>query len=212
MPAPRARHAAAMTVLLFAVLGAAAGAGAHRLVARLAGRHPPRGVCEAAAAAGGAVAVLATATAPGAAAVAALIWWCVCLSAADLSARRLPNVLTVPGAAVVLAVAAGAGHAAPALAGAVLLAGPYLLAHLAAPRSLGAGDVKLAAGLGAAAGANGAAAWTTAALLPPLLTAAAGAVVVGAGWVRAHRRPRGVVLPHGPSMCAAAVAAVLAAG
>ncbi|MHC3368232.1 hypothetical protein ACYAFX_13285 [Rhodococcus aetherivorans] len=32
-----------MTVLLFAVLGAAAGAGAHRLVARLAGRHPPRG-------------------------------------------------------------------------------------------------------------------------------------------------------------------------
>ncbi|WP_232334191.1 hypothetical protein [Rhodococcus sp. WB1] len=40
-----------MTVLLFAVLGAAAGAGAHRLVARLAGRHPPRGVCEAAAAA-----------------------------------------------------------------------------------------------------------------------------------------------------------------
>lgn len=200
-----------MTVVLFAVLGAAAGTGMRRLVARLVRRLPPRGMCEAAGAAGGAVAVFATSTMPGAFAVAALIWWCLCLSAADLSARRLPNVLTVPGAGVVLAVAAAAGQGAPALAGACLLAGPYLLAHLAVPRSLGAGDVKLAAGLGAAAGAAGAGAWTTAALLPPLLTAAAGAVAVAVGWVRAHRRPRGVVLPHGPSMCAAAVAGVLAA-
>ncbi|WKK13324.1 prepilin peptidase [Rhodococcus ruber] len=200
-----------MTVVVFAVLGAVAGAGMRRLIARLVRRLPLRGMCEVAGAGGGAVAVLGTSTMPGAVTVAALTWWCLCLSAADLSARRLPNVLTVPGTGVVLAVAAAAGQGAPALAGACLLAGPYLLAHLAVPRSLGAGDVKLAAGLGAAAGAAGAGAWTTAALLPPLLTAAAGAVAVAVGWVRAHRRPRGVVLPHGPSMCAAAVAGVLAA-
>ena len=48
------------------------------------------------------------------------------------------------------------GAAWPALAGAAALAGLYLLVHLVAPAAMGAGDVKLAIGLGGLAGCFGA--------------------------------------------------------
>jgi len=198
-----------MDIVLCAVAGFVAGLGARHLTTRLAGRPPARGVCEATCVAGGLVAAV-SGSGPGPTLVLiALIWWCVCLSAVDLLERRLPNVLTAPGAAVIVALAAGTGQGRGALVGAGLLAGPMLLAHLVSPRSLGAGDVKLAVGVGAAAGMAGPAVWLCVAVGPPLLTAIAGLVMrVGQRW-----RPRDgpVLVPHGPSMCAITVLALLTA-
>ncbi|WP_460867013.1 prepilin peptidase, partial [Rhodococcus aerolatus] len=104
------------------------------------------------------------------------------------------------------ALAAGAGRGWPALLGALALAGPHLLVHLVHPRGLGAGDAKLALGLGAAAGACGPDAWLLAALGAPLLTGLAAAVLLGL-----RGRARCTELPHGPSMCAATCLAVVAA-
>jgi leader peptidase (prepilin peptidase) / N-methyltransferase len=131
------------------------------------------------------------------AAVAVLAWLAV-LSCYDVRHRRLPNVLTLPGAGVILLAAAVAGRGLPALAGAAALAAMYLLVHLAAPAAMGAGDVKLAIGLGGLAGCFGVGVWFLAALAAPLLTALWGVAM----------RPRGVrVVPHGPSMCLATVGA-----
>ncbi|BBZ66939.1 prepilin peptidase [Mycolicibacterium insubricum] len=122
--------------------------------------------------------------------------WLILLTVADLRTHRLPNVLTLPGAGVILAGAALAGALAPAVLGALALTGLYGLAHLMAPAQLGAGDVKLAIGLGALSGPFGAGTWFLAALTAPLLTA-------GCGLARRRRR-----LAHGPSMCLATAAAV----
>ncbi|OBJ52584.1 A24 family peptidase [Mycobacterium sp. 1423905.2] len=128
------------------------------------------------------------------AAGAAVLAWLTVLSWCDFRKRRLPNALTLPGAGLILAVAAGAGHGLPALAGAVALTGLYLAVHLALPAAMGAGDVKLAIGLGALGGCCGVQAWFLAALAAPLLTALFGLAVL----------PRGVrSVPHGPSMCLA---------
>jgi leader peptidase (prepilin peptidase)/N-methyltransferase len=121
------------------------------------------------------------------------------LSAYDVRQRRLPNALTLPGAAVVLAVATVAGRGLPAFAGAATLVLLYLGVHLAAPSGMGAGDVKLAIGVGALTGAFGIDVWILAALAAPLLTAAWAIVAVV--------RRAGSTVPHGPSMCLAAVAA-----
>lgn len=136
-----------------------------------------------------------------AAAVVVLAWLAV-LSCYDLRERRLPNLLTLPGAGVILLAATVAGRGAPALAGAAGLTGLYLVVHLVAPAGMGAGDVKLAIGLGALAGCFGVGVWFLAAVGAPLLTVA---------WGLARRVPNGAVaaaIPHGPSMCAATVAAV----
>jgi leader peptidase (prepilin peptidase) / N-methyltransferase len=124
--------------------------------------------------------------------------WATALSVYDVLLQRLPNALTLPGAAVVLGVATVAGRGAAALLGAFALAALYLVVHLVAPASMGAGDVKLAIGLGGLTGAFGADAWVLAAVAAPVLTALAGVVVL---------RARGTV-PHGPSMCVAALGAV----
>jgi leader peptidase (prepilin peptidase)/N-methyltransferase len=124
-----------------------------------------------------------------------LLWMCA-LSCYDVRQRRLPNVLTLPGAAVILLGAAATGHGPPALAGAAALSGTYLLVHLPVPAAMGAGDVKLAIGLGGLAGCFGAPVWFLAALGAPLLTALVGAV-------RGAR-----TLPHGPAMCLATAGAV----
>lgn len=129
----------------------------------------------------------------------ALAWMSV-LSCYDIRHRRLPNRLTVPGFAVIMLVAGGFGHCRAALVGAAALAGVYLLVHLVAPATMGAGDVKLALGLGALTACFGVDAWLLAALAAPVLTAVIG-VAARVGWsMRA--------VPHGPSMCAASVAAV----
>ena len=127
----------------------------------------------------------------------AVVVWAVTLSAIDIRHRRLPNPLTLGGAVVLPGVAAVAGRGLPALAGALALAALYLLVHLVAPTAMGAGDVKLALGLGALTGAFGADVWACAAVAAPLLTALLGLA-----------RGRGGPLPHGPSMCVASLAVV----
>jgi len=125
-----------------------------------------------------------------------VLLWMGALSVCDLRHGRLPNALTLPGAGVILLGAALAGRGLPALAGAAALSGTYLLVHLLAPAGMGAGDVKLAIGLGGLAGCFGAGVWFLAALGAPLLTALVG-VLRG-----------GRTVPHGPAMCLATAGAV----
>jgi leader peptidase (prepilin peptidase)/N-methyltransferase len=131
--------------------------------------------------------------------VGVVLAWLVVLSCYDIRTRRLPNALTLPGAGVILLAAGVAGRGLPALTGAVALAAVYLVVHLASPAAMGAGDVKLAIGLGGLAGCFGAGVWFLAALVAPLLTALLGLGV---------RASTGVLtVPHGPSMCVATAGA-----
>lgn len=125
--------------------------------------------------------------------------WLVALSVYDIRERRLPNWLTMPGAAVIIAVAAMHGRGVSAVVGAIALCAVYALVHLVSPAAMGAGDVKLAIAIGALTGTFGGDVWVLAAVSAPLLTA---------GWaVVAVLRGSGKTVPHGPSMCVAAVAA-----
>jgi len=125
--------------------------------------------------------------------------WLVVLCVYDVRERRLPNWLTMPGAVVILAVAAAAGRGVPAFLGAIGLAGLYLVVHLISPAAMGAGDVKLAAGVGGLTGAFGFEVWVLSAVAAPLLTAIWACVCVA--------RRSGTTVPHGPSMCLATAAA-----
>lgn len=102
---------------------------------------------------------------------AAVLAWMGVLCVCDVRQRRLPNWLTLPGAGVILLFAGLAGRGVPALAGAAALAGVYLLVHLALPAAMGAGDVKLAIGLGGLTGCFGVEVWFLAALADPGLLA-----------------------------------------
>lgn len=129
-----------------------------------------------------------------------MLAWLAVLIVYDIRQRRLPNFLTLPGAVVILGGAVIAGCWVPALSGAVVLAGLYLVIHLLAPAAMGAGDVKLAIGVGALTGAFGFEVWALAAVGAPLLTGVWALVtVIGRS---------GSTVPHGPSMCVAALAAV----
>ncbi|MEV6559177.1 A24 family peptidase [Nocardia sp. NPDC051756] len=138
-------------------------------------------------------------------AFAALLAWCVVLSVIDFRQRRLPNPLTGGGAVAVLGYALSTGRCTAALVGAALLVVPYLLVHLALPAAFGAGDVKLAIGLGAVAGLGGGQVWVWSALAAPLLTACAGVAVLRLPRNRSADR---ISLPHGPAMCLATVCAL----
>ncbi|MGO9511424.1 MAG: prepilin peptidase [Mycobacterium sp.] len=127
--------------------------------------------------------------------VVVVLGWLTMLSCYDIRDRRLPNALTLPGAAVILLACAVAGRGMPALLGAVALTVVYLLVHLVDPAGMGGGDVKLAIGLGGLSGYFGAGAWFLAALGAPMLTALVATMCC--------RR----TLPHGPSMCVATAAA-----
>lgn len=126
--------------------------------------------------------------------------WLAALSCYDIRERRLPNALTLTGAAAILVAAILAGHGPAALAGTVSLTAIYLVVHCAAPGGMGAGDVKLALGLGALTGCFGVGVWFLAALGAPLLTA-----LLGVAWTA---RRTGTTVPHGPSMCLASAAGV----
>jgi leader peptidase (prepilin peptidase)/N-methyltransferase len=126
--------------------------------------------------------------------------WLIALSVYDIHGRRLPNALTLPGAAVILAAAALLGRGVPALVGAGALAALYLAVHLVAPAGMGAGDVKLAIGVGALTGAFGVDVWALSTVAAPLLT---GLWAIVATACRGER-----TVPHGPSMCISAAAAV----
>jgi leader peptidase (prepilin peptidase) / N-methyltransferase len=129
--------------------------------------------------------------------------WLAALSIYDVRQRRLPNALTLPGAIVVLIVATLAGRGTPALVGGLALFAVYLLMHLLATAAMGAGDVKLAIGVGALTGSFGVDVWVLAALAAPLLTAV-WAIILAI-------RKTGWTVPHGPSMCLASGAAVAVA-
>jgi leader peptidase (prepilin peptidase)/N-methyltransferase len=126
--------------------------------------------------------------------------WLVVLSSYDIRQRRLPNLLTLPGAGAILLGAVAAGRGVPALAGAAALTGVYLLVHLLAPAGMGAGDVKLAIGVGGLTGCFGVEVWFLAALGAPLLTTLVAALAL-LGGIR--------TVPHGPSMCLASAAVVM---
>ncbi|MCK0175314.1 MULTISPECIES: A24 family peptidase [Mycobacteriaceae] len=130
----------------------------------------------------------------------AVVAWCVALSVSDVRHRRLPNVLTLPGALVMLLGAAAVGRGLPAVAGAGVLFAVYAAVHLVSPSAMGAGDVKLAIGLGALTGGFGSQIWLPAALGAPLLSG------VWAVAILALRSKQTV--PHGLSMCVASMAAV----
>jgi leader peptidase (prepilin peptidase) / N-methyltransferase len=129
--------------------------------------------------------------------------WLAALSGYDIRERRLPNALTLTGAAMILAAATLAGRGPSALAGTGALTAIYLAVHCASPSGMGAGDVKLALGLGALTGCFGVGAWFLAALGAPLLTAALGMVARVPGGA-----DRAGTVPHGPSMCLASAAGV----
>ncbi|CAN3128754.1 prepilin peptidase [Mycobacterium sp. smrl_JER01] len=119
--------------------------------------------------------------------------WLIVLSAFDIRLRRLPNLLTVPGAAAILTYAVLAGHGRAAALGAAALFTIYATVHLIAPSAMGAGDVKLAVGLGALTGSFGADVWVVAALGAALLTAGLALCMRSTGAAPS--------VPHGPSMC-----------
>ncbi len=135
----------------------------------------------------------------GETAAVAVAAWLVALSVFDIRERRLPNRLTLPGAAVVVGAATVSGHGVAAMLGALALSGIYAAVHLVAPASLGAGDVKLALGVGGLTGAFGPDVWVLAAVGASLLTGVAALCLLVRG---------GSSVPHGPSMCLAAGAAV----
>lgn len=129
-------------------------------------------------------------------ACAGVLAWLVALSVFDIRTRRLPNVLTLPGAAVMLLGATLLGRGGPALLGAVALFAVYFVMHMIAPSGMGAGDVKLAIGVGALTGTFGMDVWALSAVAAPMLTA---------GWaVVVTLRRAASTVPHGPSMCLAA--------
>ena len=130
---------------------------------------------------------------------ACVLAWLTALSVYDIRERRLPNWLTLPGAGVILAAAALHGRGGAAVTGALGLFVVYAVVHLMSRAAMGAGDVKLAIGIGALTATFGPDVWLLAALGAPLLTGCCGVVaVLGKS---AH------TLPHGPSMCVAAVTA-----
>ena len=122
-------------------------------------------------------------------AVVCVLAWLVALSVYDIRQRRLPNWLTLPGAAVILVTAVVHERGPPAALGAFALFAVYAVVHLASPAAMGAGDVKLAIGIGALTATFGADVWLLAA-------------------VAALLRRSGRTVPHGPSMCLAAVTVI----
>jgi leader peptidase (prepilin peptidase) / N-methyltransferase len=132
--------------------------------------------------------------------VAMMALWMAALVAYDVRCHRLPNWLTLPGFSAIVLGAIAEGHGVAALLGSAALGAVYLLVHVLSPAAMGAGDVKLALGLGALTGCFGGDVWLLAALGAPLLTAATAVVAVA--------RRSGPAVPHGPSMCLASIAAL----
>jgi leader peptidase (prepilin peptidase) / N-methyltransferase len=202
--------------VLLAALGLAAGAAARLLLRRLRrGARVPQPWCEV----GVAVAWGTTGATVGAGAVPlrwlpvllALGWLAAAAGAVDVLHHRLPDALTLPALPLALLLLVPLGSAAlwRGLAGAAVAFTTYAVVHLALPGALGAGDVKLAAPLGAVlAGASWPALVLATALSALLSIGMAVAVLVSA---RSCGRPRGAALPHGPPMVVAGWLMALAA-
>lgn len=185
-----------LIVLVSLPAGAAAGhLGARLLRACRRGVDPPAGSCELGVAAVWALVAVGAlcGTPPWWLPVPVVLGWAgVLLAVCDLRVRRLPDALTLPGfpvLAVLLGAAAAhrSGLLGGAVAGCAVFAGAYLVVRSVSPTALGAGDVKLAASLGAAVGA-------VSVQLVPVVVALAAVVTLLAA------RSRGGAVPHAPAM------------
>lgn len=184
-----------MTVVTAGVLGVLVGRGLRALLWRMRrGARAGPGVCEAGVATAVALPVAATATGVLDAAWVALLAGvgilAVAVAVTDLAHRRIPNPLTVTAAPLLVAAAVplGARAVLAGLLGGALALVVHAAVHLAAPRSLGGGDVKLAAVLGVPLGATS---WWALAVAPVL---AAVLVVVAAAVTRQRSVPLGPLL------------------
>ena len=138
----------------------------------------------------------------------------VVLSAIDLATYLLPNRIVFPLTGF-LVVALGTGALVDGTPGAFVRAGlggvaafgAYLALHVASPRSLGFGDVKLAAALGLALGYLG---WGE--LVLGLFLGFCFGALVGVGLLLTRRRTRRDHVPFGPFMAAGAITAILVGG
>ena len=215
-----------IAVLTGAGAGVLAGAGARVQLRRLRrGTRIPPPWCE--------LAVAALWAATGAAwavgglpavwvpAVLGLGWLAVAAGVVDLRHRRLPNALTVPAfpAALLFVLPVGPAAVVRGAGGAAVAVAVHVALHLLDRRAVGAGDVKLAAPLGAVLAAVAWPALALAAVVAALVTAslalasAIGRVASAGSRVPASAAERagpprgwwlsGQTVPHGPSMLAA---------
>lgn len=183
-------------------LGALAGTGVRRVLGRLRrGAHLRPPWCEVTL--GAAWAALAAAWSGGAVPapwLPVLLGFAVlgvAAGAVDLRHRRLPDALTLPAfpAALLLLLPLGPGVVGRAVAGAAVAVATHAMVHLLAPPAMGAGDVKLAAPLGAVLAAVSWPALALGALLAAVITGVGAAAGLGSG-----RLVAGAPLPHGASM------------
>ncbi|MEU2064149.1 A24 family peptidase, partial [Streptomyces sp. NPDC013455] len=135
----------------------------------------------------------------------------VLLAAVDFRVQRLPDPLTLPLAALALALLGltallpeHAGHWPTALYGALALGAGYYVLYRVNPGGMGFGDVKLALGAGAVLGWYG---WPTV-LLGTFAAFLLGALYGGA-LVLARRAGRKTAVPFGPFLLAGTLTGVL---
>lgn len=138
----------------------------------------------------------------------------VLLCLVDRAVHRLPDVLTLPLAAVTaLALGAaslfpGAGGSWPrALLGGLVLGGCYLLLWFVNPRGMGFGDVKLALAVGQILGWYG---WPV--LFAGTFVAFLAGAVHGLALMVLRRADRTTPIPFGPFMAGGALVGVICAG
>lgn len=149
--------------------------------------------------------VLAKGTAAGIALGLAMVLLLMPAAAIDLEHKRIPNVITLPGC--LLAIALGfaldsSGEAARLLAG-LGAGGAFLVVALASPKGMGIGDVKLATMIGLFLGV---------AVIPAVLIALLTGVIVG-GFVIARvglSAGRKTAVPFGPFLAFGALVALFA--
>ena len=124
------------------------------------------------------------------------------LAVKDLETRRIPNVIVLPAAAIVLAAVAvlRPGHAVEAVAAALAAAAFFVVPSIITKDGVGFGDVKLAFLLGAALGRGVA----PALLLGCLAVSFVGVVLI----VRHGSAARKTALPFAPFLALGAVVAV----
>lgn len=172
--------------------GAAVGAAVRLGLARARrGVLVPPGWCELAlAAAWGVVATAAVVGAVDPARVPLLLGASVLAvagTATDLTSSRLPDVVTLPAVPLgwALLLPCGPDAVLAGVLGTLALGAPHVLLAVVAPRSLGGGDAKLAAALGAPLAAVG---WWSVAVVP---VGAAVVLAVGAAFLRRRALPLG---------------------
>jgi leader peptidase (prepilin peptidase) / N-methyltransferase len=147
--------------------------------------------------------------------LAALAWLALLgipLAVIDVRSRRLPDWLTLPAFAGVIALlGAGAvadheyGHFGQAIGGAAALAGFYLALMVIRPDGMGLGDVKLAASVGAAL------TWVSwQLLLAGTFVAFVAFAACGLVLIAMRRATRKSELPFGPFLLIGALVAILA--